>query len=168
MDNNVTTEMGLALCDVADTIRKYSEVLEYISKEPPNENFFEEMAKLSGGKEACEAFKRFLDKYGMRCPGEIDITKARWEEKPIQLIPMLQSNIRVLEPGEHESKFLKGNEEALEKEEEIICGLKRMPGGRKKAKKIRKGISLLRNFIGCREYILNITLFAAIRFTRRL
>jgi pyruvate,water dikinase len=152
VDHNITTEMGMALCDLADAIRKYPKVLEYISSELTNENFFKEMVNLPGGKETKEAFKEFLDKYGMRCPGEIDITKDRWEEKPSQLIPMLLNNIRVLESGEHKTRFKKGREEARDKEEEIIHRLEKVPGGRKKAKKIKKSISLLRNFIGCREY----------------
>ncbi|MBB6214247.1 pyruvate,water dikinase [Anaerosolibacter carboniphilus] len=152
LDHNVTTEMGLALCDVADTIRRFPKVLAYISNDPADESFFEEMIKLPGGKETRQAFKEFLDKYGMRCPGEIDITKARFEEKPTQLIPMLLNNIRVLESGEHVTRFQKGKQEAKVKEEEIICRLKNMAGGDKKAKKIRKSIRLLRNFIGCREY----------------
>jgi len=151
LDHNVTTEMGLALCDVADTIRKYPKVLEYISQNPNDEKFFEEMEKLPGGKETREAFREFLDKYGMRCPGEIDITRERFEEKPTQLIPIILNNIHVLKPGEHRIRFQKGKQEAKDLEEEIICRLKSLPGGNKKAKKIRKNISLLRNFIGCRE-----------------
>jgi len=152
VEHNVTTEMGFALCDVADTARNYPTVLEYLAHEPGDENFFTELAKLPGGKETGEAFKVFLYKYGMRCPGEIDITRARWEERPTQLIPMLLNNIRVLKPGEHIARFQKGRQEAKEKESEIIRRLKEMPGGSKKAKKLQKSISLLRNFSGCREY----------------
>ncbi|MDD4046582.1 MAG: phosphoenolpyruvate synthase [Tissierellia bacterium] len=152
LDHNVTTEMGLALCDVADTIRKYPKVIEYISQNPKDENFFEKMEKLPGGKETSEAFREFLSKYGMRCPGEIDITRERFEEKPTQLIPMILNNIRVLKPGEHKIKFQEGKQEAKDKEEEIIRRLMNLPEGSKKAKKIKKSISLLRNFIGCREY----------------
>lgn len=151
LDHNVTTEMGLALCDVADTVRKYPRVLEYISQSPGDERFFEEMERLPGGKETSEAFRGFLDKYGMRCPGEIDITRGRFEEKPTQLIPILLNNIRVLKPGEHRIRFQAGRQEAKDKEEEIIRRLKNMPGGSRKVKKIKKRISLLRSFIGCRE-----------------
>lgn len=151
LNHNVTTEMGLALCDVADIIRKYPEVLEYISQNSSDERFFEEMEKLPGGNETSEAFRGFLSKYGMRCPGEIDITKERFEEKPTQLIPIILNNIRVLKPNEHRIRFQAGKQEAKDKEEEIINRVKNLPGGSKKAEKIEKSISLLRNFIGCRE-----------------
>jgi len=151
LEHNITTEMGLALCDVADTVRKYPKVLEYISHNPDDEKLFNEMEKLPGGKETSEAFKVFIDKYGIRCPGEIDITRDRFEEKPTQLIPMLFNNIRILKSGEHRIRFQAGKQEAKDKEEEIIRRVKNLPGGSGKAKKIRKDISLLRNFIGCRE-----------------
>lgn len=152
LEHNVTTEMGLALCDVVDTVRNYPAVVEYLAHAPDDKNFFTELEELPGGKETKEVFQVFLDKYGMRCPGEIDISKARWEEKPTQLISMIMSNLNILKPGEHIARFQKGRQEAKEKEEEIIRRLREMPGGAKKAKKIRKKISLLRNFMGCREY----------------
>ncbi|WP_330587996.1 PEP-utilizing enzyme [Anaerocolumna sedimenticola] len=88
----------------------------------------------------------------MRCPGEIDITKDRFAEKPTQLIPIILNNIRVLKKNEHYENFKKGKEEALTKSNEIILRIKKLPGGKKKAKKMEKSIRLLRNFIGCREY----------------
>jgi len=151
LDHNVTTEMGLALCDVANTVRKHPKVLEYISENPDDDKFFEKMEKLPGGKETVEAFREFLKKFGMRCPGEIDITRERFEEKPAQLIPILLNNIRVLKPGEHKTRFQAGRQEAKDKEEEIIRRLKNLPGGGRRARKIWKSISLLRNFAGCRE-----------------
>ena len=151
LDHNVTTEMGLALCDLADTVRKHPRVLEYISQNPNDEDFFENMEKLPGGKETNEAFREFFEKFGMRCPGEIDITRERFEEKPTQLIPIILNNIRVLKPGEHKTRFQAGRQEAKDKEEEIIRRLKNLPGGSRRAKKIEKSISLLCNFAGCRE-----------------
>jgi len=149
--HNVTTEMGLALCDVADTVRKHPKVLEYISQEPDDEGFFEEMEKLPGGQETIEAFREFFKKFGMRCPGEVDITRERFEEKPTQLIPIILNNIRVLKPGEHKTRFQAGRQQAKDKEEEIIRRITNLPGGGRRAKKLRKDISLLRNFAGCRE-----------------
>lgn len=151
LDHNITTEMGIALCDIADTIRKYPKVLTYISNNPDDETFFDKMEKLPGGKETSEVFRGFLNKFGMRCPGEIDITRARFEEKPTQLIPMLLNNIRVLKPGEHRTKFQERRQEAKDRKEDIIHRLKYLPGGGRKAKKMEKNIRLLRNFIGRRE-----------------
>ncbi len=152
VEHNVTTEMGLALCDLSDVARKYPDIINYISDSPGGDTLLEDIKGLHGGDEVVEAFKLFLDKYGMRCPGEIDITKDRWEEKPAKLVPLILNNINVLKSREQQEKFEAGKLTAKAKENEIIRHLESMPGGNKKAKKLKKNISILRNFIGCREY----------------
>ena len=151
-ERNVTTEMGLALCDLSDVVRKYPDIINYISDSSGCDTLLKDIKGLHGGDEVVEAFKLFLDKYGMRCPGEIDITKDRWEEKPAQLVPLILNNINVLKSREQQEKFEAGKLTAKAKENEIIRYLESMPGGNKKAKKLKKNISILRNFIGCREY----------------
>lgn len=150
LDNNVTTNMGLMLGDLSDVVRKHPQVLDFLSNNPKDDTFFIEMEKLSGGKEVTEAFEEFLEKFGMRCPGEIDITKERFEEKPTQLIPIILSNIGILSFGEHRRDFQKRKFEAEEKKREIIESVRESHGARK-AKKIQKMIELLRNFLGARE-----------------
>lgn len=149
-EHNVTTEMGLALCDLSDVVRKYPQVINYLSNNISDDTFFENLKGLEGGNEVVKSFESFLDKYGMRCPGEIDITKDRWEEKPTQLIPLILNNINVLKSGEQQDKFNAGKLIAKSKEDEIINQLQSMQRG--KSKKIKKNISILRNFVGCREY----------------
>ncbi|MEL7565951.1 MAG: rifamycin-inactivating phosphotransferase [Dehalobacterium sp.] len=151
VEHNVTSEMGLAICSVADVVRKYPEVCEYFAH-VDDESFFDDLLKLQGGAETEAAIKDFLQKYGMRCPAEIDITKPRFDEKPTQLIQVILSDVKLLNPGEHIAKFEQGKREAKEKEDEIIRCLQKLPGGAKKAKKAKKMISVFRNFVGAREY----------------
>ncbi|MDQ0857530.1 phosphoenolpyruvate synthase/pyruvate phosphate dikinase [Bacillus sp. V2I10] len=47
--NNITSEMGLALLDVADVIRPYPEVIEYLQHVKDN-NFLDELEKFEGGE----------------------------------------------------------------------------------------------------------------------
>jgi pyruvate,water dikinase len=149
--NNVTSEMGLALLDVADAIRPYPEVVDYL-QHVKDDDFLDELAKFDGGKEAKDAIDAYLGKYGMRCVGEIDISKPRWSEKPTILIPMILSNIKNFEPGESKRRFEQGLQEALEKEQELLDRLKQLPDGEEKAKEAKHMISLMRSFIGYREY----------------
>jgi pyruvate,water dikinase len=149
--NNITSEMGLQLLDVADVIRPYPEVIEYL-QHAKDDNFLEELVKLHGGKEAREAIRAYLDKYGMRCVGEIDITKTRWSEKPAALVPMILSNIKNFEPGESRRRFERGRQEALKKEQELFEQLLKLPDGEHKADEAKRMICLIRNFIGYREY----------------
>jgi pyruvate,water dikinase len=112
----------------------------------------DELVKFEGGREARGAIQAFLDKYGMRCVGEIDITRTRWSEKPTTLVPTILSNSRNFEPGAGERKFEQGRREALKKEQELLGRLKQLPDGEEKAEETRRMISLVRNFAGYREY----------------
>ncbi|MDR4924833.1 phosphoenolpyruvate synthase [Peribacillus simplex] len=149
--NNITSEMGLALLDIADVIRPYPEVIDYL-QHVKDDNFLDELVKFDGGQEIQDAIHDYLRKYGMRCTGEIDITKTRWGEKPTTLIPMILSNIKNFEPNASNRKFEQGRQEALKKEQELLDRLKQLPDGEQKAKETKRMISLIRNFIGYREY----------------
>ncbi|WP_348619755.1 phosphoenolpyruvate synthase [Paenibacillus polymyxa] len=149
--NNITSEMGLALLDVADVIRPYPEVIDYL-QHVKDDNFLDELVKLDGGQETQDAIYAYLNKYGMRCAGEIDISRTRWSEKPIILVPMILSNIKNFEPNAGNWKFEQGRQEALKKEQELLDRLKQLPDGEQKAKETKRMIDLIRNFIGYREY----------------
>ncbi len=149
--DNITSKMGLELLDVADVIRPYPEVIDYL-RHVKDENFLEELVKFEGGQAAQKAVNAYLSKYGMRCAGEIDITKTRWSEKPAALIPMILNNIKNFGPNAGEQKFEHGRQEALKKEQELLERLKLLPEGEQKAVETKKMIGLLRNFIGYREY----------------
>ncbi|HHW00951.1 MAG TPA: phosphoenolpyruvate synthase [Clostridiaceae bacterium] len=149
--NNITAEMGLELLKVADVIRHYPEIIDYL-QHVEDDSFLDELAKFDGGKEARDAIFDFLSKYGMRCSGEIDITKPRWSEKPATLIPMILNNIKNFEPGAGRRKFEQGLKEALKKEQELLARLRQLPDGEQKAKETKRMIDLIRNFTGYREY----------------
>ena len=149
--NNVTSEMGLELLDVADVIRPHPEVINYLQC-VRDDSFLDELVQFDGGQESQDAIYAYLDKYGMRCAGEIDITKPRWSEKPTTLVPMILGNIKNCEPNASHLKFEQGRQEALHKEQELLERLKRLPDGEQKAKETKKMISLVRNLSGYREY----------------
>ncbi|MGE6755458.1 phosphoenolpyruvate synthase [Rossellomorea sp. NPDC071047] len=151
VSNNITSEMGLALMDVADVLRPYPEVIDLLRhvKEDP---FLDELVKVDGGQEAREAIDAFLTKFGMRCSGEIDVSKARWSEKPASLLPMILSNIKNFEPHASKRKFEEGRLEAIHKEQELLERLKSLPDGEQKVRETNRRINIIRNFSGYREY----------------
>lgn len=151
VSNNVTSEMGLELLDVADVVRQYPAVIEYF-QQPKEETFFQDLVKLEGGLAVSNSIKTFLKKYGMRCSAEIDITRTRWNENPTILVPAILSNIKAFGPGAHSIKFEQGLREAKQKEQELLSRLEKLPGGERKAKKAKKAISVLRNYAGYREF----------------
>jgi len=149
--DNVTTEMGLALLDVADAVRPYPAVIDYLGH-ASDETFFEDLSKLEGGPAASAAIRDYLAKYGVRCPGEIDISRTRWAEKPSMLAPMILNNIQNFAAGSHRMIEEQKRAASERKAQELIGKLEQLKGGKGKAKSARKMISVFRHFVGFREY----------------
>ena len=149
--HNVTSEMGLALLDVADTIRPHREVVAFL-EDVADETFLSALPALHGGREARDALQAYLDRFGMRCVGEIDITRPRWSERPRTLVPLLLGNIKNFEQGAGQRRFEQGRREALAKRDEVLARLLRQPDGQHKADEARRKIDRVRTFIGYREY----------------
>ncbi|MET7929019.1 rifamycin-inactivating phosphotransferase [Streptomyces sp. NPDC005349] len=149
--DNITSEMGLALLDVADVIRPKSEVVAFLQG-VDGDDFLEELAKLAGGTEARDAIEAYLDRYGMRCVGEIDITRPRWRERPSTLVPVILDNVRNFEPGAAERRFEQGRQKAQKKEQDVLTRLRALPDGDRKADEVKGMIDRVRTFIGYREY----------------
>ncbi|HEX3526542.1 MAG TPA: rifamycin-inactivating phosphotransferase [Thermoanaerobaculia bacterium] len=149
--HNVTSEMGLALLDVADVIRPHPDVVAFL-EQVEDEGFLDELPRLAGGREARDAIRAWLDKYGMRCVGEIDITRPRWSERPTMVVPMILGHVKSFGPGEAERRFERGRQEAREKEEDLLARLRDLPGGQQKADETKRMIDRVRTFAGYREY----------------
>ena len=149
--HNVTSEMGLALLDVADAIRPHQEVVTFL-EHVEDDRFLERLPGLAGGHEAADAINAWLDAYGMRGPGEIDITRPRWSERPTMLLPLILSHVRSMEPGGAKNRFEQGRGEAWQKELDVIGRLRALPDGEAKADETKRMIDRVRSFIGYREY----------------
>jgi pyruvate,water dikinase len=162
--DNVTSEMGLALLDVADAIRPHPEVVAFLQAQAQvpaqaqaedhdtDDDFLDALAKLPGGTEACDAIEDYLDRYGMRCVGEIDITRPRWRERPATLVPVILDNVRNFEPGAAQRRFEQGQRKARAKEQDVLARLRALPDGDRKADEAKAMIDRVRTFIGYREY----------------
>ncbi|WFE36159.1 rifamycin-inactivating phosphotransferase [Micromonospora sp. WMMD975] len=148
---NVTSEMGLALLDVADVIRPYPEVVAFL-RDAGGGGFLDELPKLPGGVEARDAISAYLDRYGMRCVGEIDITRPRWSERPDTLVPLILDHVRNFAPGAAARRFEQGRRAAERKAREVLARLRALPDGAEKADQARRMIDRVRTFIGYREY----------------
>ncbi|MFD8078743.1 rifamycin-inactivating phosphotransferase [Streptomyces sp. NPDC059718] len=149
--DNITSEMGLALLDVADVIRPHAEVVAFLQG-VQDEGFLDELPKLAGGTKARDAIETYLDRYGMRCVAEIDITRPRWRERPTALVPVILDNVRNFEPGAAERRFEEGRQKAQEKEQDVLSRLRALPDGDRKADETKGMIDRVRTFIGYREY----------------
>ncbi|PSL53109.1 pyruvate,water dikinase [Saccharothrix carnea] len=149
--HNVTSEMGLELLDVADAIRPHPEVVAFLHG-VEDDDFLARLPELPGGQQARDAIVAYLDKYGMRCVGEIDITRPRWSERPTTLLPMILTNIKTFAPGSAKHRFDQGLLEARRKQDEVLARLRTLPDGDRKADETEQQIARVRTFTGYREY----------------
>lgn len=154
--DNVTSNMGLALLDVADAIRPHREVVAFLRAVGDDDGFLERLPAIDpdggGGRAAADAVRAYLDTYGMRCVGEIDITRPRWSERPSALVPLILSNVQSFAPGERGRRFAEGLRVATEKEREVLERLRALPDGEAKAAETKAMIDRVRTFAGYREY----------------
>jgi phosphoenolpyruvate synthase/pyruvate phosphate dikinase len=148
---NVTSEMGLALLDVADAIRPHPEVVAFL-RHVEDEDFLNDLPALAGGRGARDAILTWLDRYGMRGVGEIDITRPRWSERPSMLVPILLGHVENFEPGAAARRFEQGEREARKKEGELLDRLRALPDGARQAEETKRMIDRVRTFAGYREY----------------
>ncbi|MEV0334428.1 rifamycin-inactivating phosphotransferase [Nocardia sp. NPDC050717] len=152
---NVTSEMGLALLDVADVIRPLPAVVAYLTEveqHGTDAGFLDELADRPGGGAARAAIEGFLDRYGMRCVGEIDITRPRWRERPATLVPTILGNVRTFAPGAGQRRFEDGLRAAEQAERELLHRVRALPDGARKAEETAATIERVRTFAGYREY----------------
>ncbi len=154
--HNVTSEMGLALMDVADVVRPHKDLVAFLEQVEADglddDLFLDALTALPGGAAARDALERFLERYGMRCVGEIDVTRARWTERPTTLIPTILTNVRTFAHGEAERRFEQGRQQALAKRDEVLKRLRTLPDGERKAEETAQMIDRVRTFAGYREH----------------
>src|SRR5262249_22195315 len=148
---NVTTEMGLALGDVADVVRAHPGAIERL-RGADDTTLFSSLDGVPGGAEVRQAIRAFLERYGMRCSGEIDLTRPRWCEAPTQLVAAIESHMKSSAPGEHRRTFLTGEVRAERAGASLLERLNGTPFGWLKRRVMRRLIRVYRSRIGFREH----------------
>lgn len=98
LQGNVTTSMDLEVGDLADCARRHPEVRAALQG-----GLFDldALAQLPGGVEFRTVVDGFLHRYGMRGPGEFDLTNPRWMDEPASLLSMIAGNLGHETAGAH-------------------------------------------------------------------
>jgi len=148
---NVTTEMDLKLWQTAQTLRS----------DPPSATIFEE---LPGSELAAryldnllppvaqDAVVAFMDTYGMRGLGEIDMGRPRWREDPTQVMQVLQSYLQIDDPELAPDAVFERGAIAAEKAGVLLENeARQLHFGRIKARMVRFGVKRYRALAGLRE-----------------
>lgn len=151
LPGNVTTEMDLRLWATAQQIRSDAASYEYVSSQPVET----QVAAFKRGEMppvAQHAIAQFLDRYGMRAVGEIDMGRPRWRENPQSLFQTLASYITIDDPNlAPDAVFKRGAIEAERYAAEYIAETRKLPWGNLKATILGAAIKRMRLLIGLRE-----------------
>jgi pyruvate,water dikinase len=174
---NVTTDMDLAVGDLADHARARPELASWLLAHGQGAEFTQapavtpatapfavpspalggarilaELERVPGGADFRAELGRFLDRYGMRAPSEIDLARPRWRDDPSSILKAVAGNLAHLEPGAH-----RAHHDRLAREAEIMAGtlVARARRGRLgwlRARLVRRMIRVHRELLAVREH----------------
>jgi len=129
---NVTTEMDLALWSAACEIKADVAVAAHFANTDPATLTAEYLVgKLPAA--AQQALARFMQSYGMRGIGEIDMGRPRWREDPSPLIQAVCSYLGIDEARSPAAVFANGAVQAEAARERLVSTLRKTPRGRFKS-----------------------------------
>jgi pyruvate,water dikinase len=150
LEGNITTEMGLLIGDLADMVRK-SQSLIYEFENEDCKTLISRINKVKGNDEFKRFFNNFINQYGVRASGEIDIARDRWLENPEPLVKSILAIIKTSKEGIHREEYGKTIEKAKEAAENMVKEIQDKHG-KIKAKIARRLILVLRNSFPIREH----------------
>ncbi len=104
LEGNITTEMGLLTGDLADMVRKSQSLIDEFENED-YETLVSRINEVKGNNEFKSFFNDFINMYGVRASGEIDIARDRWIENPEPLVKSILATIKTSEEGAHREEY---------------------------------------------------------------
>lgn len=108
LTGNVTTEMNLAVGDLADAACASGVLRAHLSQTAvAAQTRLADATDLLGGKSFLQAWNVFINTYGARGPSEIDLSRPRWSEDPSSLLQMVVNTTGQSEPGAHRTHYQK-------------------------------------------------------------
>ncbi|MCB0254411.1 MAG: phosphoenolpyruvate synthase [Anaerolineae bacterium] len=123
LPNNTTTEMDLTLWTVAQVIQADPASAQRFAEADAAElaaDYLDGALPLP----AQVALRAFLDRYGMRGLAEIDLGRARWREDPAHVMGVVQSYLRIDDPGQApDTVFRRGARAADTAIEQLVASM---------------------------------------------
>jgi pyruvate,water dikinase len=165
LPHNVTTEMDMALWATARNILASDNAVTLFTERSAQE-LADEFHARRLPPQIHEPIADFLERYGMRGVGEIDIGRTRWRENPTPLLQVLQSFVRIQDPRQApDVVYARGRAEAEASVEPLLASLHRTRLGWIKARLAKAAIFRMRALLGLRESpkFLIIRLFGFVR-----
>jgi pyruvate,water dikinase len=151
LPHNVTTEMDLALWETAQHIRADRQAAASFKRADPGVLATDYLAgRLPASAQA--AVSDFLDRYGMRGPGEIDLGRPRWREDPRPIMQVLGSYLQIEEADQApDAVFSRGAAAAEAAVKRLAEDVRETRGGWFRARLVRWAARRMRALAGLRE-----------------
>jgi phosphohistidine swiveling domain-containing protein len=150
LPDNVTTQMDLALWEVAVTI-KQDDAAQSLFRSQDASSLSENYMAGELPKETTLAIDAFMARYGMRGVGEIDIGRPRWREDPTPVFQTLLSYLRVPSENAPGAVFRRGEQSAKDVLEELAQAVRAERLGWIKEPLVHAAARRARAFLGARE-----------------
>ena len=153
LQGNVTTDMDLAVGDLADVMRRSSALIHHFSQTGIDaETLLATAGEVAGAPAFLAAWEAFLQRYGMRGPSEIDISRPRWREDPTSLLQMALGSAQRAEAGGHRAHFERMVAEGEAAAERLVQRAGRGPWGRVRGPIVRRLVRVTRHLLPMREH----------------
>ena len=150
LPQNVTTEMDLMLWKIAVQIKADAPALAaFQSADAPTLAGRYLQGTLPASAQAW--MQDFMERYGMRGVGEIDLGQPRWREAPTPILQTLQSYLQIPPEAAPDLLFARNVRAAEEAIERMAVEVRKQRGGRLKEKILRGAARRVRLLLGARE-----------------
>lgn len=151
MPHNPTTEMDLRLWKMAKEIRKDPAALKAVTSGIPAELSRQFLAG-DLPETLLDEVRNFLDQYGGRGLGEIDLGRTRWAEEPTHVFEMLVNFAKIENENDApDAVFERGKERAEEAIRQLTAQVRQSRGGWFKARRVHFFARRARQLMGLRE-----------------
>ncbi len=120
LPHNVTTEMDLALWQVAQSVRDDPDSRTLVADLPPAE-LADRYARGELSPAVAAALDRFLAGYGMRGVGEIDLGRPRWSDDPTDVLATVQRYQDIPADQSPPAQFARGEQAAERAVERLVA-----------------------------------------------
>jgi pyruvate,water dikinase len=100
---NVTTDMDLMVGDLADAARQSPLLVQHL-RAGDAKTALATAHTIPGSAAFLAAWDHFMQRFGMRGPSEIDISRPSWAEEPGSLLQVVIANLQHDQPGIHRTK----------------------------------------------------------------
>lgn len=151
LEGNVTTDMDLALGDVADVARESPAVAARL-RDSTSASIIEELRGVPGAERFLAAWDGFIARYGHRCPGELDIALPRWNEDPSSLVRVLSGMLHSDVSGEHRRRHAAALREAEVATARVLEVAGQGPLGPLRRRLVRALVTRARAYLAVREH----------------